>query len=97
MAGTNVWNLKYVVGNPAMFDAVTSCADNPMKRAAATEAASAVAQHGWRVWVEHAGDPSLRIFESEAEKSHRVSRAEKEAQLEQDAQQDRSARMRGIR
>jgi len=66
-----MWNLKYVVGNPAMFTKVTSCADNPMERRKALEAGEMLATHGWRVWVESQNDPGKRIFESEAEKSHR--------------------------
>jgi len=65
-----MWNLKYVVGNPAMFTKVTSCSDNPMERRKALEAGEMLSGHGWRVWVESANDQSKRIFESEAEKKH---------------------------
>lgn len=68
-----VWNLMYVVGNPAMFKNVTSSAGNPMSRAQALEGADTVAGNGgWRVWVEHhiSGE---RIFESDAEREHRKS------------------------
>lgn len=66
-----VWCLKYVVGNPAMFARVTSCADNPMPRAEALAAAEKVSGNGggWRVWVEHQ-TKAERIFESQAEKDH---------------------------
>ena len=68
-----VWNLKYVVGNPAMFSRVTSNADNPMSRADALAAAETVARNGagWRVWVEH-HSKAERIFESQAEKDHKA-------------------------
>lgn len=64
-----IWNLKYVVGNPAMFSRVTSCADNPMTRAEALASADVIANNGggWRVWVERV-DTLERIFESVAEK-----------------------------
>lgn len=73
-----VWNLMYVVGNPAMFTRVTSCADNPMSRADALGAAERVAGNGggWRVWVEH-HNKADRIFESQAEKSHNSALAAK--------------------
>lgn len=64
-----VWNLMYVVGNPAMFSRVTACADNPMPRAEALAGAEKLSRNGWRVWVEHHGRPE-RIFESKAEKDH---------------------------
>lgn len=68
-----IWNLMYVVGNPAMFSRVTACADNPMTRAEALQSAEKVAGNGigWRVWVERL-DTGERIFESQAEKDHRV-------------------------
>lgn len=68
-----VWNLMYVVGNPAMFTRVTSNADNPMSRADALAAAETVASNGggWRVWVEH-HTKAERIFESQAEKDHKA-------------------------
>lgn len=71
-----IWNLKYVVGNPAMFSRVTSCADNPMTRAEALASAEKVAHNGggWRVWVERV-DTSERIFESAAEKDQRAAQA----------------------
>lgn len=49
-----IWSFKYVVGNPAMFSRVTSCADNPMARSEALAAAGEVANYGggWRVWGE---------------------------------------------
>ncbi len=72
-----IWNLKYVVGNPAMFSRVTSCADNPMSRSDALAAAEKVANNGggWRVWVER-NDTTERIFESAPEKDHRAVQAE---------------------
>lgn len=68
-----VWNLMYVVGNPAMFTRVTSNADNPMSRADAMAAAETVAGNGggWRVWVEH-HTKTERLFESQAEKDHKA-------------------------
>ena len=66
-----MWNLKYVVGNPAMFTKVTSCSDNPMERRKALEAGEMLSGHGWRVWVESVNEPTRRIFESEVEKTHR--------------------------
>ena len=68
-----IWNLKYVVGNPAMFSRVTSCADNPMSRGNALSAAETVAANGggWRVWVERE-DTGERIFESAPEKDHQA-------------------------
>lgn len=70
------WNLKYVVGDPAMFSRVTSCADNPMTRAEALASAEKIANNGgdWRVWVERV-DTLERIFESAAEKDHRAAQA----------------------
>lgn len=73
MATNKIWNLMYVVGNPAMHSRVTACADNPMSRAQALSSAETVANNGggWRVWVERNRD-GVRIFESEAEKKHKV-------------------------
>lgn len=68
MATQSVWNLKYVVGNPAMFSNVTTAAGSPMKRSEALNGAQTIeANGGWRVWVEHA-ETGKRIFESAAEK-----------------------------
>lgn len=64
-----VWNLMYVVGNPAMFTRVTACADNPMQRTEALSSGHKLAGNGWRVWVEHQTRPE-RIFESKAETDH---------------------------
>jgi len=64
-----IWNLKYVAGNPRMFNKVIDAADNPRTRADAMVDAEKVAQNGWRVWVEHAKN-GTRIFESEEEKAH---------------------------
>ncbi|MYM92585.1 hypothetical protein [Duganella vulcania] len=70
MATQNVWNLKYVVGNPAMFSKVTTAAGSPMKRNEALSGAQTIeANGGWRVWVEHA-ETGKRIFESDAEKEY---------------------------
>jgi len=68
-----IWNLMYVVGNPAMFTRITACADNPMPRAEALASAEKVANNGgcWRVWVENA-ETAGRIYESKAEKDHRA-------------------------
>lgn len=66
-----VWNLMYVVGNPAMFSRVTANADNPLSRADAMAVAEKVAGNGWRVWVEHHASQE-RIFESQAEKDHKA-------------------------
>lgn len=69
-----IWNLKYVVGNPAIFSHVTACADNPMSRAEALASAETVANNGgWRVWVER--DTGERIFESAAEKEHQAAQS----------------------
>lgn len=65
-----VWNLKFVCGNPARFSSVTSCAENPMSRAAAISGAEVIAKNGWRVWVEHHVSAE-RIFESAQEVEHR--------------------------
>ena len=64
-----VWDLMFVVGNPAMFTRVTACSDNPMRRAEALSSAQKLAGHGWRVWVEHQTRQE-RIFESKAETDH---------------------------
>ncbi len=71
-----IWNLLYVVGNPAIFSRVTSCAENPMARSEAFKAAEKVAGNGgnWRVWVAR-GDTIARIFESDAEKAFRAAQA----------------------
>lgn len=68
-----IWNLFYVVGNPAMFSRVTACADNPMMRGEALACAQKIASNGasWRVWVERA-DTGERIFESEPEKERQL-------------------------
>lgn len=66
MASSKVWAVKYVVGNPTLFTKVTTAAGGPLRRADALEDARAVAQNGWRVWVEHA-QTGKRIFESDAE------------------------------
>jgi len=65
-----------VVGNPAMFSRVTSCADNPLARSEALAAAGEVANNGggWRVWVERE-DTGKRIFESSPEKEYRAAQA----------------------
>ena len=69
MSTNKVWNLLYVVGNPAMFKRVTACADNPQRRADALAGAERLAANGWRVWVEHARSLE-RIFESPQELDH---------------------------
>lgn len=69
-----VWNLMYVVGNPAMFSRVTACAENPMSRADAVAGAEKIAQNGWRVWIEHHATAE-RIFESTQEVEHRAATA----------------------
>lgn len=69
MATQNIWNLKYIAGNPEMFSRVITAAGSPMKRSSALEGAEAVSKNGWRVWVEHA-DSGIRIFESEVEKMY---------------------------
>lgn len=62
-----IWNLMYVVGNPAMFTRVTENADNPLGRKDALEGAKTVSKNGgWRTWVEHK-DTGVRIFESDSE------------------------------
>jgi hypothetical protein len=66
-----IWNLKYVAGNPALNSRITACADNPMTRATALEAAEKVAANGWRAWVEHE-HTFERIFESPAETNHQA-------------------------
>lgn len=66
MATQKNWNLMYVAGNPDIFKKVRSDAGNPLKRSDALTAASKVAEHGWRVWVEHK-ETGQRIFESELE------------------------------
>lgn len=73
MATNRVWNVKYVVGNPAMFSKVTTDASGPYRRADALEGAKHVAENGggWRVWVEHA-TTGERIFESAAEINHKA-------------------------
>ncbi|WP_151072933.1 hypothetical protein [Cupriavidus oxalaticus] len=71
-----IWNLKYVIGNPAMFTKVTNDAGNPRSQAEALADAEKVACNGWRVWVEHT-NTGVRIFESEAEQAH-VSATDKE-------------------
>lgn len=66
MATQKVWNVKYVVGNPAMFSKVTVAAGGPFRRADALNAAETIAGNGWRAWVEH-HETGKRIFESAAE------------------------------
>lgn len=74
MASKKIWNLLYVVGDPAIFSRVTASADNPMSRAKALAKAEAVANNGggWRVWVKRS-DTSERIFESAAEENLQAS------------------------
>lgn len=74
MATQNVWNLKYVAGNPAMFSKVTTAAGSPMKRSEALDGAQTIEANGggWRVWVEHAATEK-RIYESAAEKQYAAS------------------------
>lgn len=69
MATQKVWDVKYVVGNPAMFSKVTTAAGGPFRRAEALNGAETVAVNGggWRVWVEH-HETGKRIFESESER-----------------------------
>ena len=71
-----IWNLKYVVGNPAIFSHVTACADNPMSRAEALSSAETIAKNGggWRVWVDR-NETGERIFESAAEKEHQAAQS----------------------
>lgn len=70
MATQKCWVIKYVAGNPAMFNRVTTDADGAIKRSAALEGAAKVAKNGWRVWVEHAVTGE-RIFESDVEKAYK--------------------------
>lgn len=73
MASQKVWNVKYVVGNPAMFSKVTTAAGGPYRRSDALNNAEVVSDNGggWRVWVEHV-ETNKRIFESPAEKEHQT-------------------------
>lgn len=66
-----VWNLMYVVGNPAMFSRVAAYGSNPLSRSDALEMATKLAANGWRVWVEH-HTRAERIFESQVEKDHKA-------------------------
>lgn len=68
MSKQNVWNLKYVAGNPEIFSKVVTAAGSPMKRSDALTGAKTIEANGggWRAWVEHA-ESGKRIFESEAE------------------------------
>ena len=66
MASTNVWNLKFVAGNPEHFTKIRTAADSPMPRAEALRQAKRLDDR-WRVWVEHASREE-KIFESTAEK-----------------------------
>lgn len=74
MANKKIWNLLYVVGDPAMSSRVTASADNPMSRADALAKAEAVANNGggWRVWVKRS-DTGERIFQSAAEEKLQAS------------------------
>ena len=73
MTTQNIWNLKYVAGNPAMFSKVITSAGSPMKRSEALNGAQTIGANGggWRVWVDHA-ETGKRIFESDAEKLYAV-------------------------
>lgn len=68
MATQEVWIIKYVAGNPAMFTRVTTDAAGAIMRGDALAGAEKVAANGWRVWVEHAVSRE-RIFESDVEKA----------------------------
>lgn len=74
MANKKIWNLLYVVGDPAMSSRVTASADNPMSRADALAKAEAIANNGggWRVWVKRS-DTGERIFQSAAEEKVQAS------------------------
>lgn len=66
-----IWNVQFVVGNPALFRKVVSHSKNPLSRADAIATADSVANNGgnWRVWVQR-NDTGERIYQSEAEKMH---------------------------
>lgn len=66
-----IWMVGFVAGNPEMFSNVTYAADGPFLRSKAIETATMLADHGWRSWVEHRSDPSWRIYESDAELTHK--------------------------
>lgn len=74
MATNKIWNVKYVVGNPQMFNKVITASGGPYMRAKALEDAQFVAENGggWRVWVEHVSSGE-RIYESPAEIEHKKS------------------------
>lgn len=67
MAQLKVWEVCYVVGNPAMFSKVIAADGGPFRRSEALDAAATVAGNGWRAWVKHY-ETGKRIFESEAER-----------------------------
>lgn len=76
MATQRVWDVKYVVGNPAMCSNVTVAAGGPFRRAEAMAAAEKVASNDWRAWVEH-HETGKRIYESEAERQFKRAADEK--------------------
>ena len=60
----NIWIVKYVAGNPAMYCKVRQT--DPMTRSKAIELAKEF-NPKWRVWVQRV-DSNERIYETEIEK-----------------------------
>lgn len=62
-----VWHVKYVVGNPLMFERITTAAGGPFARKVALDGFANICQE-WRCWVEHVSTGE-RIAETDVEKA----------------------------
>jgi hypothetical protein len=71
MANQNIWIVKFVAGNPLLFQKIKTAANGPFKRSTALANAQTIANNNWRVWVEHQ-TTGKRIFESVVEKAFKV-------------------------
>ncbi len=67
MSRKNIWNLKFIAGNPQIFNKVRTGTGSPMGRAQALEEAEIINSKGWRGWVEHE-NTGERIYETDVEK-----------------------------
>ena len=72
MATHKVWALRYVAGNPEIFDKVTTDASGPHLRTTAIALAQRLngMNGGWRIWVEHTRSGE-RIYQNETEQHYR--------------------------
>lgn len=66
MRSNKKWYVRFVAGNPEIFNKVRTEPSSPMMRSKALETVSVIESHDWRGWIED--DAGNRIYETNAEK-----------------------------